>query len=71
MILRKLKLAGLFAAVFFLGASTLRAGTATIDATVTNQYIHGFGAASAWNAVGNLSAYAATLWANDNTNGHA
>ena len=52
-------------------ASTAWAGTTTIDATVTNQYIRGFGAASAWNAASNLSAYASTLWAVDNTNGHA
>src|ERR1700722_4797454 len=51
--------------------SSLWAGTATIDATVTDQSIHGFGAASAWNAASNLSPYASTLWANDNVNGHA
>ena len=47
------------------------AGTATIDATVTNQYIHGFGAASAWNSASSLSPAAQILWANDNVNGHA
>ena len=70
MILKKLKLTGFLAFALFSGVSTLWAGTATIDATVTNQYIHGFGAASAWNAASNLSAYASVLWANDTTNGH-
>ncbi|HTC20406.1 MAG TPA: malectin domain-containing carbohydrate-binding protein, partial [bacterium] len=47
------------------------AGTCTVDSTQTNQIIRGFGAASAWNAASNLSPYASTLWAVDNTNGHA
>ncbi len=35
-------------AVFFLAVPSLWAGTATIDATTTDQYIRGFGACSAW-----------------------
>ena len=53
------------------GASAVWAGTCTVDSTQTNQIIRGFGAASAWNAASNLSPYASTLWAVDNTNGHA
>src|ERR1035441_1523450 len=70
MVLKKLNL-NLLAAAFLLGAGQAWAGTCTVDATQTNQSIRGFGAASAWNAAGNLSPYASTLWANDNVNGHA
>ena len=52
-------------------ATTAGAGTCAVDTTQTNQIIRGFGAASAWNAASNLSTYASTLWAVDNTNGHA
>src|SRR5579871_2925501 len=52
-------------------ANAAWAGSCTVDATQTNQVIRGFGAASAWNAASNLSPYASTLWAVDNTNGHA
>lgn len=41
-----------------------------MDATVTNQYIRGFGAASVWNAASGLVQHAQTLWADDNVNGH-
>ncbi|HUO56610.1 MAG TPA: malectin domain-containing carbohydrate-binding protein, partial [bacterium] len=42
------------------------AGTCTVDATVTNQYIHCIGASSAWSAVGSLGTQ---LFAVDNVNG--
>ena len=73
MFLKKLKsllVPGLFLTLGFF-PSLAMAGTCTVDATTTDQYIRGFGAASAWNAASNLSPYASVLWANDNVNGHA
>jgi glucuronoarabinoxylan endo-1,4-beta-xylanase len=61
----------LLALTMLVSATGVWAGTCTVDATQTNQIIRGFGAASAWNAASNLSPYASTLWAVDNTNGHA
>ncbi len=43
------------------------AGTCTVDATTTNQYIHCIGASSAWSAVGSMGQ---ALFANDTVNGH-
>jgi len=43
------------------------AGTCTVDATQTNQYIHCIGAASAWSNIGSLGQ---ALFAEDNVNGH-
>ena len=64
-----------FFSLFILAAlgsvSAAWAGTCTVDSTQTNQIIRGFGAASAWNSASSLSPYASTLWAVDNTNGHA
>ncbi len=58
----------LFLFPFILGAGTnLWAQTCTVNATVTNQYIHCIGASSAWSAVGNMGQ---ALFANDNVNGH-
>jgi len=65
-----LTIPGLFLTLGFF-PSLAMAGTCTVDATTTDQFIRGFGAASAWNAASNLSPYASTLWANDNVNGHA
>jgi arabinoxylan arabinofuranohydrolase len=45
----------------------LYAGTCTVDATVTNQYIHCIGASSAWSSIGSMGT---ALFANDNVNGH-
>ncbi len=44
-----------------------RAQTCTVDATVTNQYIHCIGASSAWSAVGSMGTQ---LFADDTSNGH-
>ena len=43
------------------------AGTCTVDATQTNQFIHCIGASSAWSAIGSLGQ---ALFAEDNVNGH-
>ncbi|HVM33224.1 MAG TPA: malectin domain-containing carbohydrate-binding protein, partial [bacterium] len=43
------------------------AGTCTVDATQTNQYIHCIGASSAWSAIGSQGQ---ALFADDNVNGH-
>jgi glucuronoarabinoxylan endo-1,4-beta-xylanase len=66
---RYYRILGLFFLVFSPRFSW--AGSCTVDATQTNQYIRGFGAASAWNGAGSLKPFAAALWADDNVNGHA
>ena len=43
------------------------AGTCTVDATTTNQYIHCIGASSAWSSIGSMGT---ALFADDNVNGH-
>ena len=43
------------------------AGTCTVDATQTNQFIHCIGASSAWSGIGSLGQ---ALFAEDNVNGH-
>ncbi len=55
----------LFLWVLTLGFSW--AGTCTVDATQTNQYIHCIGASSAWSAIGSMGQ---ALFAEDNVNGH-
>ena len=57
-------------ALLVLGHSLSAGTTGSIDANVTNQYIRGFGASSAWNGSGTLAPAAAVLWANDNIDGH-
>ena len=51
-----------------LAVPSLYAGTCTVDATSTYQYIRGIGASSAW--YGLAGASAASLFADDNINGH-
>ncbi len=58
---------GLFISVIFTAASAALAGTCTVDATQTNQYIHCIGASSAWSGIGSLGQ---ALFAEDNVNGH-
>ena len=48
-------------------ASPVLAGTCTVDATQTNQYIHCIGASSAWSGIGSQGQ---ALFAVDNVNGH-
>src|SRR5271157_4151530 len=50
-----------------LAASIINAGTCTVDATTTYQYIHCIGASSAWSGLDNLGTQ---LFADDNVNGH-
>ena len=45
----------------------LYAGTCSVDATVTNQYIHCIGASSAWSSIGSMGT---ALFADDTVNGH-
>ena len=45
----------------------LYAGTCTVDAATTNQYIRSIGASSAWSSIGSLGT---ALFADDNVNGH-
>ncbi len=52
---------------FFFVTHTLWAGTCTVDATQTNQYIHCIGASSAWSGVGSMGQ---ALFADDTVNGH-
>src|SRR5665213_547362 len=69
MFLKKLKslyIPGLFLTLGFLPSLAL-AGTCTVDATQTNQYIHCIGASSAWSAIGSQGQ---ALFADDNVNGH-
>jgi glucuronoarabinoxylan endo-1,4-beta-xylanase len=53
--------------VFLSPALPAAAGTCTVDATQTNQYIHCIGASSAWSAIGSQGQ---ALFADDNVNGH-
>jgi O-glycosyl hydrolase len=53
--------------LWFLTLGFSWAGTCTVDATVTNQYIHCIGASSAWSGVGSLGQ---ALFADDTVNGH-
>ena len=59
----------IFSGVFFwaLNLGYSLGGTCTVDATVTNQYIHCIGASSAWSAVGSMGQ---ALFADDTVNGH-
>src|SRR5579883_2644430 len=58
---------GLFILGALASATTAWAGTCTVDATQTNQYIHCIGASSAWSAIGSQGQ---ALFADDNVNGH-
>ena len=53
--------------LFILAASTLWAGTATIDATQSFQFIRGFGASSAWHTAAFSNALATDFWDSTNT----
>jgi len=64
--MKKVSLLLLVFLLFFMPA--LRAGTCTVDATSTYQYIRGIGASSAWYGLAGASATA--LFADDNVNGH-
>ena len=57
----------LLAAALFGSAIPALAGTCTVDATQTNQFIHCIGASSAWSGIGSLGQ---ALFAEDNSNGH-
>jgi glucuronoarabinoxylan endo-1,4-beta-xylanase len=50
-----------------LAASAINAGTCTVDATTTYQYIHCIGASSAWSSIGSMGTQ---LFADDTVNGH-
>jgi hypothetical protein len=64
--------AGLIVSVIMTLVSVAARGdaAAAIDGNVTNQVIRGFGASSAWHSQAVLAPAAATLWANDNLDGH-
>jgi glucuronoarabinoxylan endo-1,4-beta-xylanase len=64
---RKLKLSFILVAALFSPAIKAFAGTCTINATQTNQYIHCIGASSAWSGINGLGTQ---LFADDNVNGH-
>ncbi len=64
---RKLKVSFTLAVALLGTAFPAWAGTCTVDATQTNQYIHCIGAASAWSAIGSMGQ---ALFADDNVNGH-
>jgi O-glycosyl hydrolase len=53
--------------LWFLSLASSQSQTCTVDATVTNQYIHCIGASSAWSAVGSMGQ---ALFADDDVNGH-
>jgi len=57
----------LLAIVALASANAAWAGTCTVDATQTNQFIHCIGASSAWSGIGSLGT---ALFADDNVNGH-
>ncbi len=66
-----MKIKKIFTASFLLlvlaSFSKAWAGTCTVDATQTNQFIHCIGASSAWSAIGSQGQ---ALFADDNVNGH-
>ncbi|HET9868960.1 MAG TPA: hypothetical protein VFR02_00470, partial [bacterium] len=63
----KIRAAGVLGALALLGTAAASAGTCTVDATQTDQYIHCIGASSAWSGIGSLGQ---ALFADDNVNGH-
>src|ERR1700733_2132208 len=64
---RKLQLSFILAVGGFGTAFPAWAGTCTINATQTNQYIHCIGASSAWSSVDGLGTQ---FFADDKVNGH-
>jgi O-glycosyl hydrolase len=67
----RLKVKILFFVLGFLGvAYPALAGTATINAGTTNQYIRGFGAASAWHTGAYTAAQATIFWDDTTMNGN-
>ncbi|HJT24812.1 MAG TPA: malectin domain-containing carbohydrate-binding protein [bacterium] len=65
--MRKKLLLSLFISGVLVSATGAWAGTCTVDATQTNQFIHCIGASSAWSGIGSLGQ---ALFAEDNVNGH-
>ena len=64
---RKLKLSFILIAAMFSPAMQAFAGTCTVNASQTYQYIHCIGASSAWSGINGLGTQ---LFADDNVNGH-
>ncbi len=67
MILRFLKISFLGLSLIFGIAASSWAGTAAIDATVTDQYIRGFGGCSAWHDAAFASNLGTWFWDSSNT----
>ncbi len=65
--MKKKSFLSLFVLAALASASAAWAGTCTINATQTNQYIHCIGASSAWSGINGLGT---ELFADDNVNGH-
>ena len=61
------KVSLLLVLLVILAASVINAGSCTVDATTTYQYIHCIGASSAWSSIGSMGTQ---LFADDTVNGH-